>query len=139
MSYLSPRTSKTVSTWDLAFRISVIRNYWVQTYRLQSKILKHVICPFTYMYTRKFEFSLLLGTPLTDSNPTFVCSKIGTNFLSVRLSCGQTIKQNLSYFILEETQAPQPSPCSYTICPVASNVNRIRLDFTVITSEISDL
>jgi len=45
-----------------------------------------------------------------------------------RPSCGETIKQNLSYFIQTETQAPTENFCSYTICPVASDVNRIRLD-----------
>jgi len=50
-----------------------------------------------------------------------------------RPSCGETIKQNLSYFIQTETQAPAENFCSYTICPVASDVNRIRLDLRTFT------
>ena len=46
-------------------------------------------------------------------------------------ACGETVTQNLTYLIQAETQAPSTMFCSYTICPVKSSVNRIRLDFTV--------
>merc|ERR1712223_2227252 len=45
-------------------------------------------------------------------------------------ACGATIKQNLTYYIQQPTQNPPQSNCAYTICPISSNVNRIRLDFT---------
>ena len=51
-------------------------------------------------------------------------------------ACGETVKQNLTYLIQAETQAPNTMFCSYTICPVSSDVNRIRLDFTVSCFEI---
>ena len=52
---------------------------------------------------------------------------------SVRPVCGETIKQNLTYLIQTPTQRPDPKYCSYTICPISSDVNRIRLQFVVIT------
>ena len=52
-------------------------------------------------------------------------------YFSVRPDCGERVKQNLSYLIQEETQAAPKVSCSYTICPASSEVNRIRLDFTV--------
>ena len=55
---------------------------------------------------------------------------------TVTPACGATIKQNLSYYIQQPTQNPPQSNCAYTICPISSNVNRIRLDFTVITIDI---
>merc|ERR1712156_336242 len=48
----------------------------------------------------------------------------------LRPGCDGTVKQNLSYLIMAETQAPDPKYCSYTICPASSSVNRIRLQFT---------
>merc|ERR1712223_1577785 len=45
-------------------------------------------------------------------------------------ACGETVRQNLTYLVQAETQAPSTIFCSYTICPVTSSVNRIRLDFT---------
>merc|ERR1712156_382840 len=48
----------------------------------------------------------------------------------LRPGCDETVKQNLSYLIMAETQAPDPKYCSYTICPASSSVNRIRLQFT---------
>jgi len=44
--------------------------------------------------------------------------------------CGETVKQNLSYLLQGTTQSPPQISCSYRICPVTSDVNRIRLDFT---------
>ena len=57
-------------------------------------------------------------------------------YFSVMPACGETVKQNLTYLIQAETQAPNTMFCSYTICPVSSDVNRIRLDFTVSCFEI---
>ena len=56
---------------------------------------------------------------------------------SVRPACGETVKQNLSYLIQEETTAPPEVSCFYKICPESSDVNRIRLDFTVIINILS--
>ena len=61
-------------------------------------------------------------------------TKLNLSIFTVTPSCGATIKQNLSYYIQEQTQNPPQSNCMYKICPVASDVNRIRLDFTVIAT-----
>ena len=46
-------------------------------------------------------------------------------------TCGETIKQNLSYLIQAETLNPETRSCTYTICPIQSDINRIRLDLKV--------
>merc|ERR1711884_292437 len=47
----------------------------------------------------------------------------------VSLSCGSSSKQNCTYMVQAATTAPTTNPCTYTICPMSSNICRIRLDF----------
>jgi len=47
----------------------------------------------------------------------------------VSLTCGSSSKQNCTYMVQAATTAPTTNPCTYTICPMSSNICRIRLDF----------
>merc|ERR1712072_169268 len=48
----------------------------------------------------------------------------------VSLVCGSTSKQNCTYLVQAATTAPKTNPCTYTICPLSSNICRIKLDFS---------
>ena len=50
--------------------------------------------------------------------------------LSVTLSCGGSAGENQTYLI-QSSVTTLTSPCKYTICPTASDICRIRFDFTV--------
>ena len=50
--------------------------------------------------------------------------------LSVALSCGGSASENQTYLI-QSSVTTLTSPCKYTICPVATDICRIRFDFTV--------
>merc|ERR1712241_522990 len=45
------------------------------------------------------------------------------------LSCGKSSSENSTY-IVQSSVTSLTSPCTYTICPAASNICRIRFDFT---------
>jgi len=46
----------------------------------------------------------------------------------ISLNCGETSRDNCTYLKQDSTTSPG-SGCTYKICPVSSDINRIRLDF----------
>jgi len=53
----------------------------------------------------------------------------------ISISCGSTSSENCTYISQTASTSPSVSPagsgvCSYTICPMSSDINRIRLDLT---------
>jgi len=53
----------------------------------------------------------------------------------ISISCGSTSAENCTYISQTASTSPAVSPagsgvCSYTICPISSDINRIRLDLT---------
>lgn len=46
----------------------------------------------------------------------------------VSLDCGGSSKQNCTYLVQSAVTTPTTNPCTYTICPMSSNICRIRLD-----------
>ena len=60
---------------------------------------------------------------------------IGIHYcLSVALSCGGSASENQTYLI-QSSVTTLTSPCKYTICPAATDICRIRFDFTVRNSK----
>ena len=53
-----------------------------------------------------------------------------SDFVPVALSCGSTSSENCTYLTQTASQSVA-NPCTYTICPVSSDICRIKLDFTV--------
>jgi len=48
----------------------------------------------------------------------------------ITLSCGDMTSENCTYLVQESTTTPDTSNCNYRICPMNSNICRIRLHFT---------
>jgi len=48
---------------------------------------------------------------------------------TVSLECGQSSSQNCTYMAQLATTTPASSTCTYTICPMTTNICRIKLDF----------
>ena len=51
-------------------------------------------------------------------------------FFSVKLSCGATGSDNITYLVLNPTSSPGDS-CFYRICPSSKAICRLRFDFIV--------
>ncbi|XP_023347917.1 uncharacterized protein LOC111716666 [Eurytemora carolleeae] len=50
------------------------------------------------------------------------------------MSCGSTISQNNTYHVISNfNTVTDPSPCTYTVCPMNNNICKIRLDFETFT------
>ncbi|XP_023348755.1 uncharacterized protein LOC111717490, partial [Eurytemora carolleeae] len=50
------------------------------------------------------------------------------------MSCGSTISQNNTYHVISNfNTVTDPSPCTYTVCPLNNNICKIRLDFETFT------
>merc|ERR1712072_359534 len=49
---------------------------------------------------------------------------------TISLACGDSSSENNTYMTQLATTAPTNSICTYTLCPINTNICRIKLDFT---------
>ena len=52
-------------------------------------------------------------------------------FFVVSLECGGVSAENCTYMEMASTTSPTIKSCEYSICPMNSNIARIRFDFEV--------